>query len=121
MLLDTCVVIDYLRGNAAAVAFVSTLDNKPTVSVVTLAEVFVGFRSQRAEAVARGFFGGCNVHIVSTLIAEAAGMHLRHFRTSHNTELADALIAATAEHHGLELATLNVKKFPMFKRLKAAY
>ena len=31
------------------------------------------------------------------------------------------LIAATAEHHGLDLATLNVKHFPMFKRLKAAY
>ena len=30
-------------------------------------------------------------------------------------------VAATAEHHGLELATLNVKHFPMFKRLKAAY
>ena len=33
----------------------------------------------------------------------------------------DAIIAATAEHHGLRLATLNVKHFPMFPKLKRAY
>jgi len=32
-----------------------------------------------------------------------------------------AYIAATAEHHGLKLATLNVKHFPMFPKLKRAY
>lgn len=36
-------------------------------------------------------------------------------------ELAGALIAATPCYHGLEPATLNVKPFPMFKRLKAAH
>lgn len=121
MLLDTCVVIDYLRGKGTAVAFFSHLQEKPTVSVITIAEVFVGFQSQRAENVAREFFDSCNVRVVSAAIAESAGMHLRHFQSGHGMELADALIAATAEHHGLELATLNVKHFPMFKGLRAAY
>jgi predicted nucleic acid-binding protein len=46
---------------------------------------------------------------------------MRHCRGSHDVQLGDALLAATADHHGLELATLNVKHFPMFRRLKPAY
>ena len=48
-------------------------------------------------------------------------MLVRLFGRSHSVELGDALIAATAEHHDLKLATLNVRHFPMFKRLKPAY
>ncbi len=40
---------------------------------------------------------------------------------SHGLDDIDALIAATAEHHGLRLATLNVKHFPMFPKLRRAY
>lgn len=121
MLLDTCIVIDWLRGEAPAGGFISSLAGKPSVSVITLTEVFTGLRSQRAETNARTFFSRCEVRLLSPAIAEAAGMHLRHYRASHGTDLADALIAATAEHHGLELATLNVKHFPMFRKLRPAY
>ncbi len=50
-----------------------------------------------------------------------AGVFLRLYRSSHGLDMPDALIAATAEHHGLQLATLNVKRFPMFPKLKPAY
>jgi predicted nucleic acid-binding protein len=40
---------------------------------------------------------------------------------SHGIDIPDAIIAATAEHHGLKLATLNVRHFPMFRKLKPAY
>jgi hypothetical protein len=121
VLLDSCVVIDWLRGKPSAAAFIPSLGDKPSVSVVTLTEVFDGLKSQRAEAAARLFFSQCNVRVLSRAIAEAAGMHLRHYRASHGTGLADALIAAAAEHHGLELATVNVRHFPMIKGLKRAY
>ena len=45
----------------------------------------------------------------------------RHFQASHGLDVSDALIAATAEQHGLALATLNIKHFPMFKGLKRPY
>jgi predicted nucleic acid-binding protein len=45
----------------------------------------------------------------------------RVFAPSHGLDDVDAIIAATAEHHGLRLATLNVKHFPMFPKLKRAY
>ena len=43
------------------------------------------------------------------------------FSSSYAVGLAEAVIAATAEHYGLPLATLNVRHFPMFPRLKPAY
>lgn len=120
-LLDTCIVIDFLRGKKEAVEFMRTLTAKASVSTITLTEIFGGLRSQKEEAVARGFFRECKIVGISETIAEGAGNALRHYQASHGLDVPDALIAATAEQHGLALATLNVKHFPMFKGLKAAY
>ena len=54
-------------------------------------------------------------------IAARAGVFVRLYGGSHSIDDPDAIIAATAEHHGLRLATLNVKHFPMFPKLKRAY
>ena len=61
------------------------------------------------------------VLIVTSDIAELAGRMVKHFQKSHGLDDLDALIAATAEQHGLKLATLNTKHFPMFPKLKRAY
>ncbi len=50
-----------------------------------------------------------------------AGVHLRTYRDSHGIDFADAVIAATAEQHGLALATLNLTRFPMFPDLRLPY
>lgn len=121
MLLDTNVIIDFLRGKPEAVRFIRHLTAKPAISVVTVAEIFAGLRSQDEELAARGLFGQCKIIGLTPSIAETGGVAMRHFRASHGMDFADALIAATAEHHGLELATLNVKHFPMFPKLKPAY
>jgi predicted nucleic acid-binding protein len=46
-------------------------------------------------------------------------MFLRLYEEGHGIDDADALIAVTAEHYGLDVATLNVKHF--FPRLKPPY
>jgi predicted nucleic acid-binding protein len=120
-LLDTNVVVDFLRGHRPAVTFVGSLKSRPRLSVVTVTEIFAGLRSQKNERVVRGFFAQCECLPLLSVSAEYAGDILRHYRASHGVGIADALIAATAEHHGLRLATLNVKHFPMLKGLKRAY
>jgi predicted nucleic acid-binding protein len=45
----------------------------------------------------------------------------RHRRSHAAIGVADYLIAATADTEGLELATLNVKHFPMFPGLRAPF
>lgn len=59
---------------------------------------------------------------IDTRIARHAGELRRRYRRSHSAiGLADSLIAATAEAHGLELATLNVRHFPMIAGLAAPF
>jgi predicted nucleic acid-binding protein len=64
-------------------------------------------------------FDGLLLLPVTDAIARRAGQQLRRFRSSHSgIDLADYLIAATAEEEGASLVTLNVKHFPMFNGLR---
>jgi predicted nucleic acid-binding protein len=56
------------------------------------------------------------------IIARRAGEMMRRYRRSHTgIGLGDYLIAATADVKGLQLATLNVRRFPMFKDLRPPF
>ncbi len=120
-LLDTCIVIDYLRHNEAAISFIASLSSKPAISVVTITELFAGAKSQQEEVKIIQFYNSVNLLKLDLSIAQSAGNNLKHYQKSHNIDVPDAIIAATAEHHDLPLATLNLKHFPMFPRLKSAY
>lgn len=121
VLLDTTVLVDYMRRIPAAVRYVSASKGKPRASVVSLTELIAGARSQKEETAIRQLLNWITFHEVDRSIAERAGQLIKHYKSSHGIDDFDALIAATAEHHGLALATLNVKHFPMFPKLKAAY
>ena len=58
---------------------------------------------------------------VTRAIAVQGGLHRRKFRKSHNVQLADALIAATAESMQAELFTLNLRHYPMLADVRAPY
>ena len=58
---------------------------------------------------------------VGSEIAKAGGLYKRDYSKSHGVELADAILAATAEAENAELKTLNIKHYPMIKGLKPAY
>ncbi len=121
ILLDTSILIDVFRESAQAKNWLQQLEQVPSFSVVTLTELHAGAKSQREELQIQELAGRLKLLPVGYEVAKTAGAHLKHFAKSHSVELADALIAATAEHHGLALATLNIKHFPMFKRLRAPY
>jgi predicted nucleic acid-binding protein len=120
-LVDTNLVIDLLRRSAAAVAWFDGLDEQATISAVSLLELYAGARSQSDERDLISIRRQLTCLPISEDIGERAGAILRHYRKSHGIDLPDAIIAATAEHHELRLATLNVKHFPMFPKLRRAY
>lgn len=120
-LLDTCVLIDVLRGREAAVGFVSGLKSTPAISAITATELIAGAKGKREEEAIDRILATYEVAEIDLEIAWLAGDYVRDFGKSHGVDPIDALIAATAKTKGLDLATLNVKHFPMFRGLKRAY
>jgi predicted nucleic acid-binding protein len=121
VLLDTNILIDHLRNRPAAVLLLTGLPQKPAASVVTLAELISRARSRREETQIASLKQWIRFLDIDAAIAERAGQFMKHYGASHNIDDFDALIAATAEHHGLKLLTLNTKHFPMFAKLRTAY
>jgi predicted nucleic acid-binding protein len=120
LLVDTDVLVDYLRGNDPAVAFMQKNVFRVTFSAITLAELHAGARRTEMamlDELARLF----PVMPVTQEIARAGGRLRAEYGKSHGIGLADALVAATARQYGLLLNTLNVKHFPMFPGLRPPY
>jgi predicted nucleic acid-binding protein len=121
VVLDTDVLIDYLRGLPAAGRYVDGLAEVPTCSEVTRVEVLRGMRS-RERRVTERFLATIRWRAVDEETSRLAGELGRRFLRSHGQiGIADLVIAATAERLGLPLATLNVRHYPMFERLEPAY
>jgi predicted nucleic acid-binding protein len=121
ILLDSAIVIDALRGHASALAFLEALPDKPHLSVVSISELRDGQRGEREGRQIDAILADIVLHDVTRDIAETSGKLMRRFRKSHGLSTPDALIAATAIQHSLELATLNLKHFPMFPELTRPY
>lgn len=121
VVLDTGVLIDQLRGSETAFEYLAGLGARPVCSEITRIEVIQGLRSSERRAANR-LFATISWVPVSQSVARRAGELGRRWRRSHpGIGVADLAIAATAEEIGAELATRNIKHFPMFKGLKAPY
>ena len=121
LLLDTNILVDYIRRAPIAIAWLRSLPEAPSISVISLLELHVGARSQREERDIEAVCAPLALLPITDEIAKRGGGFVRHYGMSHGIDIPDAIIAATAEHHGLRLATLNVRHFPMFPRLRPAY
>jgi predicted nucleic acid-binding protein len=113
LLFDTDVLVDYLRGREQAASILESRSETFLVSAVTVAELFAGVREGRERTALNTFLTAFDVVEVTAAIAQRGGLLRRDFGKSHNTGLADALIAATALVTGARLVTLNTKHFPM--------
>ena len=121
LLLDTDVIVDYLRGREDAAAFLEARSETLLVSAVTVAELFAGVREGDERTALNAFLGAFEIVAIDRDIAEQGGLYRRKFGRSHGTGLADALIAASAAGRGASLATLNGKHFPMVADVVTPY
>ncbi len=122
-LVDTSILIDYLRGHASAG---DLLERERAADVlhaseITRIEVLAGMRPAEEDAT-RALLSTLVWHPVDAEIAEEAGALGRQWLPSHHTiDSADLAIAATAVRTDARLLTRNVRHFPMFTDLQAAY
>jgi len=119
---DSTILIAHLRGDTRATELLlSVPSDDRLISVLSKVEIEGGMRSSERGDVAR-LFGAVRLLPVGDAIASQAGAFLRTFRRSHHgIDVVDYVIAATAAVMGAELATFNVKHFPMFAGLKAPF
>ena len=118
-LFDSSVLIAHLRGASQATELLAAVtSDERLASVMARVELEGGMRSGERVQVA-SLFSVIRLLPVTDAIARRAAEHLRRHRRSHSgIDLVDYLVAATAELHNAELATLNVRHFPMFKGLR---
>jgi predicted nucleic acid-binding protein len=120
-LVDSDVFIDYLKDFDLACDFIETHIDRIGLSVITIAEIRAGIKGKEEEQALDQFLSAIPLYDVTRTIAEMGGDWVRQFGRSHGVEIPDALIAATAAAHHLELKTLNTKHYPMIKDLAPAY
>ena len=121
MLVDTDVMIDFLRGRAEAIEFLELQIENLHVSVVTIAELYQGVREGHERSKLATTLSAMMALPLTEEIAELAGLFRRDFRAKIGCGLADCMIAATASYHGLSLATLNAKHFGMLSDVIVPY
>jgi len=121
ILLDTDILVDFLRGHTKAVAFVNTHSARIILSSIVVAELYAGVKGDDEQAALDDFVSLFRVVPISAEIAKIGGLYKRDYGKSHGVGLADAILAATAETEDAELKILNSKHYPMMKGLKPAY
>ncbi len=122
-LIDTSILIDFLRGHADAGKLLERERSADVLhaSEITRLEILAGMRPAEEDAT-RALLSTLVWHPLDVEIAEEAGSLGRRWLPSHHTiDSADLAIAATAIRTGTELLTRNVRHFPMFADLQAPY
>lgn len=119
ILVDSDILIAHLRGVAPARDWLVEARRRVrlAISVVSTVEIVGGMRSAERREVWR-LLSAFKVEPATEIVARRAGEMMRRYRRGHaGIGLGDYLIAATADVKGFELATLNVRHFPMFPDL----
>jgi predicted nucleic acid-binding protein len=115
-LLDTDVVIDYLRGHASAHSLFAKLPDDCAVSTVSIAELHASVREGAERKALSTLLDTFSLIDLSPAIVDQGGLLRRDWGKTHGSGFNDALIAATALVTQRVLLTLNAKHFPMLAK-----
>ncbi|MBK8817447.1 MAG: type II toxin-antitoxin system VapC family toxin [Methylococcaceae bacterium] len=116
MLVDTDVLIWYLKGNLNAQSEINAL-SEFHISVVSYIELVQGMRNKQELICLRRALRVWNTKIsyITEDISAKAMFYVEQYYLSHSLQLADALISATAVANGFDVLTANVKHYRFLK------
>ena len=120
-LVDTDVMIEFLRGSKKAKRFIHSNINDMLLSAVTVAELYAGIQEGNERELLSQFLNYVTIVPIDSDIAELGGLYKRDYGKSYGTGLADAMIAASANTANATLYTFNTKHFPMVRLIKKPY
>ena len=114
VLIDTDVLIDYLRGDTSVKKQVEELwkTNHACVSVLSVYELYAGIRPGEEDDISN-LLAPMNILAVNHSVAAKAGQRRNHYR-SQGVTLGDidCIIAGTAMLGGMQVFTRNIKHYP---------
>ena len=106
-LLDSVILIDHFNGISKATRFISGLDpSKTAISVISRAEILVGFDADSLEK-PKALLDQFTLFNIDKATADKATA----LRREHGWKLPDAFQAALAVIAGVKLCTRNTKDF----------
>ena len=117
-LLDTDVLIWYLKGNQKAYDLIHSLDEF-CISSITYMELVQGMRNKDELRALQKTLKQWNVKTiyVNEEISAKALFYVEEYFLGHSMQLADAMIAATTSMYGMTLVTANDKHYRVVKDL----
>ena len=119
MIIDTDVLIWYMKGNEKAYKAIEIANNF-FISVVTYMELVQGMRNKKElNSLRRSIHSwDAKVLYISEEISSKAMFYVEQHFLSHSLQLADALIGATAVAYGLPILTGNDKHYRTVKDIQ---
>jgi predicted nucleic acid-binding protein len=119
MIIDTDVLIWYMKGNEKAYKAIERANNF-FISVVTYMELVQGMRNKKElNSLRRSIHSwDAKVLYISEEISSKAMFYVEQHFLSHSLQLADALIGATAVAYGLPILTGNDKHYKTVKDIQ---
>ena len=118
MLVDTDVLVWYMRGNTKALDELEKYKNF-SISVVTYMELVQGMRNKKELTSLRKALKSwnCKIIYITEEISSKAMFYVEQHYLSHSIQIADALIGATAVSYGVSLLTGNDKHYKVVKEI----
>jgi len=111
-IVDTCILIDYLRGEPNIYEIlVNDKKVRLSISTVTIMELLLGALNKREVNYIQKAFKDINVIYINEDISKIAEDLMVKYTKSHNLQIDDALIAATSITTGTTLITYNISDF----------
>ena len=107
ILIDSVILIDHFNGVSLATQFLRDVFDRSCLSVITRAEVLVGYYRSLDEVRTRALLDRFPLLSIDGATADLAA----RLRGERKWKLPDAFQAALAQLHGLKLATRNTKDF----------
>ena len=119
MIIDTDVLIWYMKGNEKAYKAIEMANNF-FISVVTYMELVQGMRNKKELNSLRKSIHSWDAKVlyISEEISSKAMFYVEQHFLSHSLQLADAFIGATAVAYGLPILTGNDKHYRTVKDIQ---
>lgn len=119
VLCDTNIILEFLKGNERITKELETIRKKNIrISVITSMEIIYGALNKKELQQLVKTINRLHVIQVTPEISQLASEMMIDFTLSHNLDISDSTIAATAIMYDLPIYTLNLKDFRYIPNLR---